>query len=385
MPCPARFLCVMKQLTADLGFRGIMRFASQSGMPKRKSKPPTRSTPPYLRIATEEAFAPAELLLEWKKMLEGGGKLDPGFVGQWGYFLGSSPRAQGIVSRMSDLGEGRLRDMDATGIARQILSLTNPGVQLFEPDEAASWAVSCNDQLAEAIRKHPDRFSGLAAVSPQNPAAAAKELERAVRKLGLKGAIINSHTKGEYLDDTKFWDIFAAAESLDVPIYLHPSTPSPRMYAPFAEWGLEGAIYGFAVETSLHLLRIIVSGVFDRFPKLRMVVGHLGEGLPYWFFRLDFFHRANVASARYPNVKKLKKPQLSDYLRESVWLTTSGMAWAPPILYCQKLLGLDRVLYAMDYPYQFVPDEVKVYDNLPISAAAKKQLFQTNAERVFNL
>ena len=353
-------------------------------MTLRKVKSRSKKSLPYLRIATEEAFAPAELLREWKRMLDRGGDLDPGFVGQWGYFLGASPRALGIATRLSDLGEGRIRDMDSTGIARQILSLTNPGVQMFAPDEAASWAISCNDQLAEAIRKHPGRFSGLAAISPQNPNAAAKELERGVRKLALKGAIINSHTKGEYLDNPKFWDIFAAVEALDVPIYLHPSMPSPRMYAPFAEWGLEGAIYGFAVETSLHLLRIIVSGVFDRFPRLRMVVGHLGEGLPFWFFRLDFFHRANVASSRYPNVKKLKK-NLSDYLRENVWVTTSGMAWEPPILYCQQVLGVDRVLYAMDYPYQFVPEEVKVYDTLPISASAKKKLYQSNAERVFNL
>jgi 5-carboxyvanillate decarboxylase len=350
---------------------------------KRKSRPTKK--PPYLRIAAEEAFAPPELLREWKKMLDRGVNLDPGFQDQWSYFLSSSPRAAAIAARITDIGEARIRDMDATGIARQILALTNPGVQLFEPDEAASWAISCNDQLAEAIKRNPGRFSGLAAISPQNPAAASKELERAIGNLGLKGAIINSHTKGEYLDDPKFWDIFAAAESLDVPVYLHPSTPSPRMYAPFAEWGLEGAIYGFAVETSLHLLRIIVSGVFDRFPKLRMVVGHLGEGLPFWFFRLDFFHRANLASGRYPRVKKLKKNNLSDYLRENIWITTSGMAWEPAILYCQKLLGLDRVLYAMDYPYQFVPAEVKVTDSLPISAAAKKKFYQTNAEKVFNL
>ena len=286
--------------------------------------------------------------------------------------------------RDRDIGEERIRDMDSTGVARQILSLTNPGVQIFDAATGAALAISCNDQLAEAIRKHPDRFSGLAAIAPQNPAAAAKELERGVRKLGLKGAIVNSNTHGEYLDDPKFWDIFAAAESLNVPIYLHPSTPSARMYAPFAEWGLEGAIYGFAVETSLHLLRIILSGVFDRFPKLRVVVGHLGEGLPYWFFRLDFFHRANVASARYPNVKALKKKP-SDYLKENVWVTTSGMAWEPPILYCQKVLGMDRVLYAMDYPYQFVPEEVNVTDNLPISAADKKKLYQSNAEKVFDL
>jgi 5-carboxyvanillate decarboxylase len=376
-PCPAQNLGVV--------FASRRQFdrAANVTLQKRKSRPTKK--PLYLRIASEEAFAPPELLREWRKMLDRGGNLDPGFVDQWSYFLGSSPRAAAIAARITDIGEGRIRDMDATGIARQILSLTNPGVQLFEPDEAASWAISCNDQLAEAIKRNPDRFSGLASISPQNPPAASKELERAIGKLGLKGAIINSHTKGEYLDDPKFWDIFAAAESLDVPIYLHPSTPSPRMYAPFAEWGLEGAIYGFAVETSLHLLRIIVSGVFDRFPKLRMVVGHLGEGLPFWFFRLDFFHRANVASGRYPKVKKLKKNNLSDYLRENIWITTSGMAWEPAILYCQKVLGVDRVLYAMDYPYQFVPEEVKVTDNLPIPAAAKKRFYQTNAEKVFNL
>lgn len=338
----------------------------------------------YLRIAAEEAYAPSELIDRWRALLQQGGNLDPGFVGQWEYFLGPSPRATAIASRLQDIGEQRIRDMDATGIARQILALTNPGVQIFDAPTGTALATSFNDQLAEAIRRHPDRFSGLAAIAPQNPAGAAKELERAVRKLGLKGAIINSHTQGEYLDDPKFWDIFAAAESLNVPIYLHPSTPSPRMYAPFAEWGLEGAIYGFAVETSLHLLRIILSGVFDKFPNLRIVVGHLGEGLPYWLFRIDFFHRANVASSRYPNVKKLNK-RPSDYIRENVYVTTSGMAWEPPILYCQKVLGVDRVLYAMDYPYQFVPEEVKVTDELPISDSDKKKLYQSNAEEVFAL
>jgi len=348
------------------------------------AKNPVDNSVPYLRIATEEAFATPELLERWRALLREGHNLDPGFVGQWSYFLGPSTRAQGVASRIADLGEQRLRDMDATGIARQLLSLTNPGVQIFDGHTATALAISSNDQLAEAIRKHPDRYSGLAAIAPQNPGGAAQELERAVRKLGLKGAIINSHTHGEYLDDPKFWDIFAAAEALDVPVYLHPSTPSRHMYAPFAEWGLEGAIYGFAVETSLHLLRIILSGVFDQFPKLRMVVGHLGEGLPYWFFRLDFFHRANVASGRYANVKKLhKKP--SDYLKENVWVTTSGMAWEPPILYCQQVLGVDRVLYAMDYPYQFVPEEVRVTDELSISDADKKKLYQTNAEEVFGL
>ena len=205
-----------------------------------------------------------------------------------------------------------------------------------------------------------------------------------MKSLGLKGAIVNSHTRGEYLDDQKFWPIFEAAEALQVPVYLHPNAPSAGMIGPFLERGLDGAIFGFAVETGLHLLRIIVSGVFDRFPRLKMVVGHLGEGLPYWLFRIDFMHNRMVAANRYASVQKLERKP-SDYVRENIYVTTSGMAWEPPILYAQSVLGVDRVMYAMDYPYQFVPEEVMVTDNLPISAADKRKLYQSNAEIVFSL
>ncbi len=274
---------------------------------------------------------------------------------------------------MTDLGDLRIGDMDQTGIARQILSLTSPGVQVFDAPTAVALARSSNDFMVDAIRKHPDRFSGLSAIAPQDPAAAAKELERGVRSLGLKGAIVNSHTRGEYLDDPKFWPIFEAAEALDVPVYIHPNTPSPAMIGPFLERGLDGAIFGFAVETGLHILRIIVSGVFDRFPRLKIVIGHLGEGLPYWLFRIDFMHNRMVTANRYASVQKLQRKP-SDYIRENIYITTSGMAWEPPILYAQSVLGRDRVLYAMDYPYQFVPEEVAVTDNLPISDADKKML-----------
>ena len=255
-----------------------------------------------MRIATEEEFAPPELLQRYRKLFEAGVPDDSGFSSLWGFYLGTSPRATQLASRIQDIGESRLRDMDATGIARQILSLTAPGVQVFAADLATSLTRSANDQLAQAIREHPDRFSGLAAIAPQNPAAAAKELERGVRNLGLKGAIVNSHTHGEYLDDSKFWPIFEAAEALRVPIYLHPTTPPAGMIQPFLERGLDGAIFGFAVETGLHLLRIIVAGIFDRFPNLTIVVGHLGEALPYGLFRIDFMHRAMVAAKRYASV-----------------------------------------------------------------------------------
>lgn len=343
------------------------------------------TTPAYLRIATEEAYAPPELFERYRKLLEDGPHNDPGFASFMGFYLNNSgPRLTEIRAQIQDIGERRIRDMDQTGIAKQILSLTSPGVQVFDAPTAVSLATSFNDQLADAIRKHPDRFAGLAAIAPQDPSAAAKELERAVKSLRLKGAIVNSHTRGEYLDEPKFWEIFEAAETLGVPIYLHPNTPSPRMVGPFLDRGLDGAVFGFAVETSLHILRIVFGGVFDRFPKLRIVAGHLGEGLPYWLFRIDFMHQRLTSNNRYTNVPKLQKKP-SEYLKENFYVTTSGMAWQPPILYAQSVLGVDRVLYAMDYPYQFVPDEVKVTDDLPISDADKKKLYQTNAERVFAL
>lgn len=338
-----------------------------------------------IRIAAEEAWAPPEILARYRKLLEEKpASWDPGFRSLWGFFLGPTPRATALTERIQDLGARRLADMDGSGIAKQLVFLTSPGVQVFDPATASALARETNDQLSEAVRRHPDRFAGLASIAPHDPANAVKELERGVRKLGLKGAVVNSHTQGRYLDEPEFWPIFEAAQALDVPIYIHPNTPPPSMIEPFLPRGLDGAIYGFAVETGLHLLRIVVGGIFDRFPKLKIAVGHLGEGLPFWLFRLDFMHRSMVVSKRYPGAQPLaKKP--SDYLKENVWVTTSGMQWAPAIQFSQQVLGFDRVLYAMDYPYQFVPEEVKVTDEMPITEAQRKLLYQTNAERLFKL
>jgi 5-carboxyvanillate decarboxylase len=337
-----------------------------------------------IRIAAEEAWAPADLLARYRKLLdEKPAAWDPGFRSLWGFFSGSTPRATQLVARIQDMGAQRIADMDASGIAQQLVLLTAPGVQVFDPATGASLAREYNDELLSNIRKYPDRYAGLAAIAPHAPAEAVKELDRAIR-LGMKGVVVNSHTQGEYLDEPKFWPIFEACEALDVPLYIHPNTPSPAMIAPFLPRGLDGAVYGFAVETGLHLLRIIVAGVFDRFPKLRIVVGHLGEGLPFWLFRLDFMHRSMVASKRYAGAGPLKKKP-SDYLRENVWVTTSGMQWAPAILFCQQVLGINRVLYAMDYPYQFVPEEVKVTDELPIGDADRARLYHLNTREVFKL
>jgi len=339
----------------------------------------------YLRIATEEAFAPPELLAAWRGLLDTGGAGDPGFRSLWGFYLTSdSERATSLVARLQDLGERRLADMDAVGIDRQVISLTAPGPQIFDADRGTAMATLANDRLAEACRRHPGRLSGLTAVAPQDPKRAAEEIERGARSLGFHGVIINSHTHGEYLDDPKFWPIFEAAEALDTPVYLHPNTPSRGLIGPLLDAGLDGAIFGFAVETGLHLLRLIVAGVFDRFPRLRVVAGHLGEALPFWMSRVDYMHEATVRSRRYPQLKPLAA-RPGDYLRRNVWVTTSGMAWAPAIMFTREVLGADRVLYAMDYPYQYVPAEVAVHDTLPIGPDGLRALFQTNAERVFGL
>ena len=338
----------------------------------------------YLRIATEEAFAPPEMMDIYRRILARN-EVDPGFKGLMGFYMNSpSARARHIMRCLQDLDQIRLEHMDACGIDRQVIALTAPGVQVMDKATAVSFAELANDQLSDAIRRHPTRFAGMIAVAPQDPVAAAKEIERGVTKLGMHAVVINSHTQGEYLSDPKFWDIFAAAEAHDAPIYLHPNSLPANMIQPFQDCGLDGAIYGFGVETGLHALRIITAGVFDRFPKLRMVIGHMGEALPFWAYRLDYMHQATVRSQRYNSVKPIRK-QPSDYLRENFYITNSGVAWEPAIRFTQSFMGVDRVLYAMDYPYQYAVDEVIALDKMAIGDADKKKFFQTNAETVFKL
>ena len=352
-------------------------------MPQTQS--PTRPVKvPYKRIATEEAFATQDMLDIYNKIFASG-TADAGFQGLMGFYMSSpSERAQHIMRCLVDLDQLRIQHMDESGIDMAILALTSPGVQVMDPATAVSVAINSNDQLAEAIRRHPTRFAGMITVAPQDPAAAAKEIERGVTKLGMNSVVINSHTQGEYLSDSKFWDIFAAAEAHDAPIYLHPNALPPQMLQPFQECGLDGAIYGFGVETGLHAMRIITAGVFDRFPKLRMILGHMGEALPYWAYRLDYMHQATVRSKRYDSMKPIQK-RPSEYLCENFYITNSGVAWEHAIKFAQGFMGVDRVLYAMDYPYQYAVDEVNILDNMNMSLEDKTKFFQTNAETVFKL
>ena len=343
-----------------------------------------RGSKPYKRIATEEGFCPPELLKIYRDLIENNKVDDPAFNTMFRFYLDSpSARVRQINNGLVSVDDFRLSQMDDAGIDTAILSLTSPGVQVMEKDQAVSFAAYANDWLVDKIKAHPDRFAGLTAVAPQDPSAAAKEIQRG-HEMGLNGVIINSHTKGEYLDDKKFWEIFEAAEALDTPIYLHPQTPPKDASGPFLERGLDGAIYGFAVETALHMLRILIAGVFDRFPKLTMVIGHNGEAIPFWLSRLDYMHRAGVVSERYESMKPLKRT-ISEYMRENVYVTNSGVAWEPGIKFCQQVLGVDRVLYAMDYPYQYEPGEVAKLDEMDMPDEDKKKFFQSNAEKVFKL
>ena len=343
-----------------------------------------KPNPNYKRIATEEAWGPPEMFVAYERLLDEGVD-DPGFQSLWGFYKKHpSERARFIRQQLQDLGEQRLAHMKESGVDHAVLGLTAPGVQIFQRDEAVEMARFSNDVLAEACRKHPDKYTGMAAVAPQDPAEAAKELERAVKKLGMKALVINSHTHDEYLSDQKFWPILEAAEALDVPLYLHPQGPSRGFIQPLLKAGLDGAVFGFGVDTGFHALSMITSGVFDRFPKLQLILGHMGEALPFWLYRLDYMHAAGIRANRYPFMPKLKKT-ISDYMRENVIVTSSGMPAEAPIRYSQEVLGVDRVMYAMDYPYQYVPEEVTMQDSMAISDEAKKKFFQTNAERVFKI
>jgi len=290
--------------------------------------------------------------------------------------------AYGLHKKFKDLGENRLKEMDEAGIDMQVLSLMLPGCEQFEASEGTVLAGKINDKLSMAVKKYPDRFIGLAALAPQNPDGAAGELERAVTELGLVGANVNSHIRGSYLDDKKYWVIFEKAEKLNVPILIHPNIPSSTMLGPYADYGyaLAGPVLGFAAETALHAMRLILSGVFDRYPALKIILGHLGEGLPFWLSRIDFFwdkqeHKSESGS------RLARKP--SDYFRDNFIVTTSGMLFQPAALCTYFALGGDRIAFAVDYPFEENRKAKQFIEAIPICDIDKRKIFHLNAEKLF--
>lgn len=328
-------------------------------------------TPIPRRIATEEAFLIPEILQAAAPLIPG--TTDPD-LRLYQMHIDGGPFGR----RLLDLDDERIAIMDEHGIAMQVLALASPGVQVFDAPTATALAALANDRLVEAIAHHPDRFSGLAAVAPQDPAAAAKEIERAATKLDLRGVIINSHTHGEYLDLPKFRPLLEAAAACHMPIYLHPRAPSPQMRSAF-DVGLELAIWGYQVETSLHAMRLIISGIFDALPDLRIILGHGGEGVPFWLDRIDTRYGAGVIKRN-----RLQR-QPGDYFRDNFLITTSGLNWTPALRFCLDVLGPERMMFAVDYPFEDTGFMVERMDHADIDEDARAAIYHQTAERVFRL
>ncbi|RYZ46339.1 MAG: amidohydrolase [Sphingobacteriales bacterium] len=286
---------------------------------------------------------------------------------------------QGLLQKLLDIDKIRLADMDAHGVDMHVLSMTMPGVQILAREQAVSLSTLANDRLSEAVRRHPGRFVGLACFAPQDVAASVKEMERSINTLHLNGFILNSHTENEYLDNEKFWPILEAAEALNSPLYLHPRAPSDGMAAPFRDYRLEGAVWGYGVETATHILRMIFSGVFDRFPKLQVVIGHMGEALPFWLWRLDFMGAPGARAGR----KNSLKP--SEYFKRNIYITTSGVEDPLALRFCIDKLGVERIMWAIDYPYQPTGPAANFIETAPMTQAEREMIAYKNAEKVFKI
>ena len=356
----------------DFSFRERVGLAPRAGHVDRGA--------PYQRIATEEAWTFPALVKAQVDYLESGDAPDDDSL-RMGAMFANMPSLQEMLQ---DLGSLRISHMDELAIDRQLLLLTAPGVQVVRPGDGTALAREANDIAAEACRNHPARFSALAAFDPRDVAGSVKEIERAMGTLGLNGAVLNSHFQGHYLDEEEYFPILEALEANDAALYIHPTAP---FNAPHYETrGFFGALAGFPHDVWLHTMGLIFSGAFDRFPKLRLVIGHMGECLPLHLYRFDWMQGNADGRAHLRGGKQVKlKHPVSHYFQNNIWITTSGVAWEPAIKFCQQVLGADRVLYAMDYPYQQSYDEVAAYDRMDMEPEIKRMLMEGNARRVFNL
>ena len=285
-----------------------------------------------------------------------------------------------IVEENLDLGKSRLAYMDAAGIDVQVLSFGSPGPQAFVADVAIPMARDANDRLFETAKKYPGRFAGFAALPTADPEAAAQELARCVNQMQFKGAMIHGHQQGSFLDERKYWPIFERAEALDVPIYLHPTLPHPDAMKSYFQGyeELARAGWGFALDTSCHFLRLVFGGVFDAYPKLRIILGHLGEGLPFAMHRLN--DHTEAAARR----RGLQKAPI-DYLQDNMLVTTSGN-WYEPAFQCTlAALGVDKILFAVDWPYEANRTGVEFLKRISVSEADRAKIAHLNAERELRL
>jgi predicted TIM-barrel fold metal-dependent hydrolase len=292
-------------------------------------------------------------------------------------FVGE-PLGDPQLDKLLDLDEGRIAMMDKAGLDMQVLSLSSPGAEQFEPALGKTLAREANDTLYEAIQRHPSRYLGFAALAIQDPADAANELERAVKKLGLKGWKTHSNYAGKYLDDEEFWPILAMAEKLDAPVYLHPAMPAIIQLQKYG-FAMAGAPFGFGIDTAICMMRLIYGGVLDRYPKLKIFLGHLGEGMPFLIQRINFAYvRPWFDIEARPKLNR--KP--GEYFKENVFVTTSGN-YLPAAFKCtQEVMGTDHIFLASDYPYEDPVECMQFLGGLRLTEQERAQVYSGNAIRL---
>jgi predicted TIM-barrel fold metal-dependent hydrolase len=289
---------------------------------------------------------------------------------------------EALTAKLLDVGEQRLRVMDDAGIDMQVLSVTAPGSQQVPAAQAADLSRALNDRCAQAVAAHPDRFNALATLPTQDPTAAILEVKRAITELGLCGVIINGHTHGRFLDAPEFDELLTAIEELDVPIYLHPTYP-PTQVAEVYFSGLPAQVamalatgaWGWHAETGLHVLRLAAAGVFGRHPNLQIVVGHMGENLPFSLMRAD--SRLKITAPGTPSVAQV--------VRQHVHITICGYTTTPPLLCALQVFGADRILFSTDYPYGDPAEHSRFLAEAPISPADREKIAYRNAQHLFRL
>ncbi|RAI38975.1 amidohydrolase family protein [Rhodoplanes roseus] len=297
-------------------------------------------------------------------------------------FTGSEAARPGpLADKLYDLGDKRIAAMDAAGIDLQVLSHGAPSAQRMDADVAVALTRRVNDRLHAAIQAHPSRFAGFAALPTADPAAAADELARCVETLGFKGAMLHGLAHGVFLDDKRFWPIYARAAQLGVPIYLHPSTPHAAVTsAYYDDYAADfptvvRPAWGFTVETATTALRLILSGVFDAHPGLQVVLGHLGETLPFLLWRIE-------ASLARPGQKQVA---FREILTENFSVTTSGFFSTPALMCCVMELGVDRILFAVDWPFVDNAPAVAWMAGVPLCEADRQKIFSGNARRLLRM
>ena len=292
--------------------------------------------------------------------------------------------AASLMEQLLDIGDQRLSEMDAAGVDVQVISFTAGLDGAQSQDETVNLARGINDRLAAAVKRHPTRFAGFATLPMLSPEKAADELERTVKEYGFKGAMIHGHTRGRYLDDKFFWPILARAEELKVPIYLHPAPPPEPVieasyvgnYSREVTSLLSTGGWGWHIDNGLHVLRMILGGVFDKYPSIQLVTGHLGEALPFMMPRIE---RA------FPQpVIKLNKP-IGYYLRENVHYTISGWSYMPAFLDLFLQVGANRIMFSADYPYSPMAEACGFLERLPVSPKDKESIAHGNAERLLRI